>query len=250
MPFLDRFSAQAQQYAQARPAYPAALFQFLTQAAPGHDWAWDCATGNGQAAVALAQVFARVSATDLSAAQLAHAMPHERIHYSVQPAEAVDLPSGALDLVTVAQALHWFDLPRFFAEVQRVLKPGGLFCAWGYSWAEITPAIDRVVEQSIRAPVIHDWAAQNVLLWNGYPALTAGVMPFQPLTPPASTIDLEWNLYQYVAYLRTWSAVRIAIEREGAGFFEHATEALIAVWGQPETVRRVSMPLTMVAGYR
>jgi hypothetical protein len=106
-----------------------------------------------------------------------------------------------------------------------------------------------VVEQAIREPVIHHWAAQNVLLWNGYPALTTGIMPFQPLSLPAYAIELEWNLYQYVAYLRTWSAVRIAIEREGAGFVEQAMEALIAVWGSPETVRRVLMPLTIVAGY-
>jgi ubiquinone/menaquinone biosynthesis C-methylase UbiE len=245
MSFSDHFSEQAKQYAQARPSYPESLIRFVAEAAPGRASAWDCATGSGQAAVALAAHFDQVLATDASAAQIAQAQPHPRVRYSVQPAERVDFPDTSVDALTVAQALHWFDLPAFFAEARRVLRPGGLFCAWGYSWSTVTPAIDAVVQAHILDIIQGAWAPQNALLWDGYRAITP---PFVPVTPPTVTIRLTWSLSQYMAYLETWSAIRQTIQRIGRGFLDEAATNLERVWGSPAHVREVHIPVCVVAG--
>jgi ubiquinone/menaquinone biosynthesis C-methylase UbiE len=245
MTFSDHFSEQAEQYAYARPTYPEALIRFVANAAPGRACAWDCATGSGQAAVALAAHFDQVLATDASAAQIAQAAPHPRVRYVVQPAERVDFPDASVDALTVAQALHWFNLPAFFAEARRVLRPGGLFCAWGYSWSTVTPAIDTVVRERILDRIQGAWAPQNALLWDGYRAIA---LPFTPLTPPEVTIRLAWSLSQYLAYIETWSATRQTIQRIGRGFLDEAATDLERVWGMPETVREIRMPVCIVAG--
>ena len=130
MTFRDHFSTQSAAYAQFRPHYPEALIQYLADLAPARERAWDCATGNGQVAVELARFFTEVVATDASARQLEHATPHERVRYRVLPAEQTDFAPASFDLVTVAQALHWFDLDRFYAEVRRTLRPEGVITVW------------------------------------------------------------------------------------------------------------------------
>lgn len=132
-PFADHFSPQAEQYAQYRPGYPAALFEFLLSQTPGRDHAWDCATGNGQVASELADQFQRVTATDASTAQISHALPNPKIEYRVAVAEDSGLPDHCIDLLTVATAIHWFDLERFYGEVRRVLRPDGMLAVWTYS---------------------------------------------------------------------------------------------------------------------
>jgi ubiquinone/menaquinone biosynthesis C-methylase UbiE len=246
MTFPDHFSAQAEQYAQARPRYPAELIAFVAEAAPGRACAWDCATGSGQAALALAEHFALVYATDASAAQIAQATPHPRVSYAVQPAEQSKLAPASVDALTVAQALHWFDHPAFFAEARRVLKPGGLFCAWGYSWATVTPAIDAVIERSMLAIIADEWAPQNRLLWNGYRGIA---LPFTPMPTPEVTIQVHWNMRQYLAYVQTWSATQRTITRLGQGFLTAAAVELAQVWGPIEHVRTVQMPVCVVAGH-
>lgn len=124
--FQDLFSGVASLYTRFRPRYPSALFEYLASVTPKKDVVWDCATGTGQAAVELAQHFEQVIATDASAEQIANAEQHPRVQYRVSTAEMSGLDSGSIDLITVAQALHWFDLPAFYAEAQRVLKPDGL----------------------------------------------------------------------------------------------------------------------------
>jgi ubiquinone/menaquinone biosynthesis C-methylase UbiE len=245
MPFHDHFSGHAGPYAQARPTYPDALIRFVAASAPERACAWDCATGSGQAAVALAAHFDLVRATDASAAQIAEATPHPRVQYAVQPAERVDFPDASVDALTVAQALHWFDIPTFFAEARRVLRPGGLFCAWGYSWSNVTPAIDAIIRTHILDMIQDAWAPQNALLWDGYRAIA---LPFAPVTPPAVEIQRAWSLGQYLAYLETWSATRQTIQRQGRGFLDEAATAIARVWGSPETVRAVRMPVCILAG--
>src|ERR1043165_5287441 len=124
--FKDHFSTQSQDYARYRPDYPPSLFQWLASLTSAHALAWDVGTGSGQAALALADHYRRVVATDAAEAQLRHAVAHERVTYKGMPAENTDLGNASVDLVTVAQALHWFDFDRFYREVQRVLRPGGL----------------------------------------------------------------------------------------------------------------------------
>ena len=126
----DLFSECANLYPIFRPCYPQALFQWLAVTTPRHERAWDCACGNGQASVDLAEYFQEVIGTDLSGEQLQHAAPHNRVTYRVAVAESSGLPSAQFDLVTVAQALHWFDLKRFYAEVRRVLRPDGVLAVW------------------------------------------------------------------------------------------------------------------------
>jgi SAM-dependent methyltransferase len=147
MSFKDHFSRQASGYAKFRPGYPEELFAYLAKVAPSRQLAWDCGTGNGQAAIGLASVFDRVIATDASEKQIANAQPHERVEYRVAPAENSGIESGTVDLLMVAQALHWFNLDRFYAEARRALKPSGVFAASAYKLLGIEPAIDEIVNR-------------------------------------------------------------------------------------------------------
>jgi SAM-dependent methyltransferase len=243
--FPDHFSQQSDRYAAARPQYPEALFDWIAANAPVTERVWDCGTGNGQAAVSLARVFARVEASDPSGEQIANAIPAPNVRYSVQPAEATDFPDAAFDAVCVAQALHWFDFTRFFAEVRRVLRPNGLFAAWGYGWFQVTPAFDAAFQANVLQPLQADWAPQNALLWNGYVDVP---FPFTRIAAPLFQITCAWNLPQLLNYVATWSAVRRHAERTQTDLLTDTSAALAAHWGAPETVRNVIMPLTVLAG--
>src|ERR671925_337464 len=145
--FEDHFSTQSEQYAQYRPKYPDKIYAYLASIAPGHSLAWDCGTGNGQAAIGLAKYFDKVHATDASAEQISLAYPHEKVDYRVERAEEVSLNDSSVDLITVAVAIHWFNFDEFYREVKRVLKPDGVLAAWTYNSVEISPEIDQLVDQ-------------------------------------------------------------------------------------------------------
>jgi len=245
MSFVDLFSAGADGYAAARPRYPGALFEAVARVAPSLERAWDCACGNGQAALGLAQHFAAVEATDASAEQIAQALPHERVRYSVQPAERTTFPDAHFDAIVIAQALHWFDLPAFFAEAHRVLRAGGVCVAWGYDRFHVTPEFDAAFEQQLRAGLAPYWAPNNALLWNGYRDVP---WPFEPLVLPAASIEAEWTLHELLAYALTWSAARRRIEAEGSAWFDAAAQVLGECWGAPDVARAVRMPLYLRAG--
>lgn len=245
MRFLDHFSDRSDLYAEARPRYPEPLFRFVAECAPDTRHVWDCGTGNGQAAVALARHFDLVSASDASSDQIENATRHARVQYSVQPAEATDYPSGSFDAVCVSQALHWFNIPLFLQEVYRVATPGGLFVAWGYDWFHIAPEIDAAFDQCVMQVIKGDWATQNELLWNGY---TDVDIPFDPIKVPELKIETYWSLYQLLAYVQTWSSVKRYTNRMGDRFMEDAAIALAQLWGDPETGWPVVMPLHIRAG--
>jgi SAM-dependent methyltransferase len=177
----DHFSAHAAHYARHRPSYPPELFAWLAAQSPARELAWDCATGNGQAALALAEHFQRVHATDFSAEQLAQATPHPRVGYLQAPAEASGLAAQSCDLVTVAQALHWFCHERFFAEVRRVLKPGGLFAAWTYTLLHGDPELTEIVRDYSTNTVGAWWPPERRWVDLGYRG-----MPF-----PCADIDVR-----------------------------------------------------------
>lgn len=243
-PFADHFSAHAAAYARARPTYPSALFQWLASVAPAREAAWDCGTGNGQCALGLAEHFDRVLATDASAAQLREAMPHPRVEYRLASAEVSGLPPTSVDLVTVAQALHWFDLPSFYAEAQRVARPGAVIAAWSYGLMTISPEVDEVV-QRIYGETGADWPPERALVDDGYRALP---FPFAPLDAPEFVMRQHWTVSQTVDYVGTWSGVRRYAARTGTDPIAAEFRALTAAWGDASEPREVRWPLALRVG--
>lgn len=242
--FKDHFSGHADEYTRYRPGYPSALFDFLAEIAPGRDRAWDCATGNGQAAVGLAELFAAVEATDASAEQIAKARPHPHVRYRVAPADASGLDAGACDLITVAQALHWLDLESFYAEVRRVAKPDGLIAVWTYSLCVIDPAVDTVTRElyALTGPY---WPPERQHVEAGYTTLA---FPFPELPAPELAMDFDWTLAEYLGYLGTWSGVKRYHASRGEYPLEQIKADMLAAWGNPDARRKVSWPLALRVG--
>lgn len=243
--FKDHFSAQADRYTQFRPRYPRALFEFLAElpAQPGR--AWDCGTGNGQAAMALADFFDEVVATDPSARQIEYAERHPRVEYFVSSAEQSPIRDESVDLVTVAQALHWFDLERFYGEVRRVGRPRAVVAAWGYGLATISPEVDRVVWHLYADILGPYWPPQRRQVEEQY-ATTA--FPFDELPAPEFAMTAQWNLDNLMGYLGTWSSAQKYLERHAASPFSAVQADLAAAWKSPEQVRRVTWPLFVRVG--
>jgi SAM-dependent methyltransferase len=243
--FKDHFSAHAADYAAYRPGYPSALYDWLAQAAPARQLAWDCATGNGQAAVELARRFTRVVASDASAEQLRHAQRADNIEYRVEPAERGSLADRSVDLVTVAQAYHWFDHAAFVAECGRVCAPGGLVAIWCYALARVRPAVDAVVGSLYRGEVGPYWPPERRLVETGYRELT---FPWPEVRTPEFAMTLKWSLPQFEGYLRTWSAVRRCIEAGGADPVERLHRRLQEAWSvEPGKPLQVEWPITLRA---
>jgi SAM-dependent methyltransferase len=240
--FKDHFSRHAAEYAKFRPRYPKKLFRWLGSIAPGRNTAWDCATGNGQAAVELAEVFERVIATDASERQIANAERHPPVEYLVASAEASGLASLSVDLITVAQALHWFDLQRFETEARRVLKPGGIMAAWAYKLAMVSPAIDPIVNHYYSDVVGPYWPAERVLV-EKFEELPFG---FGQIAAPSFEMTADWSVAHLLGYLRTWSATQRFIEAEKRDPLDDVEEKLRRAWG--EEARRVVWPLTVRVG--
>ncbi len=245
MNFEDHFSSLAEQYAQYRPGYPDELFAFLAEQAPDRELAWDCGTGNGQAAVGLANYFSRVVATDASADQIVHAFIHPRVEYRVGLAEQVDLPVASCDLVSVAVAVHWFDHERFYAEVRRVLKPGGVIAVWTYHLPHIQPEIDELVAR-YNGPILAEyWPERIHFLAERYQTLP---FPFEELPTPKFTASTEWSLDHLAGFLASWSAGRRYAEVHGRHPMELIWDALAEHWGPRDRVRRIVWPLYLRLG--
>ncbi len=238
MSFKDHFSTQAATYAKARPTYPPALFAELARLAPGKLLAWDAGTGNGQAAVALAAQFERVVATEPSAAQLAQAVPHARVTYHQSAETAPMLADGSVDLVTVAQAAHWFDRPKFYLEVKRVLRPGGVVALWTYGLCEITPEIDATVYRFYTGQVGPYWPPERHHPETGYRELDFAFAE-QPF--PVAAMELTWTLAEFTAYLRSWSAVARFSKDKGFDPVPAMEAELSTLWGGK--ARKIFWPL-------
>jgi ubiquinone/menaquinone biosynthesis C-methylase UbiE len=245
MTALDLFSDKSNLYAQARPTYPQSLYDFLSSCVADKNKVWDCATGSGQAAIALAELFNEVQATDLSEQQISQATLKDRIIYSVQPAERTNFADNNFDLITVAQAIHWFDFEKFWPEALRVLKPSGIFAAWGYDWLKISPEIDTAIHENILQIIRPYWAKQNQLIWDGYKDIQ---FPFEKITAPKITMNQHWNLPQVLNYIHTWSATRQCMQDRGMEFFDIATKKIEAVWGDARDVKEIAMNLHLYVG--
>ncbi|MBI5783787.1 MAG: class I SAM-dependent methyltransferase [Gammaproteobacteria bacterium] len=245
MSFKDHFSKQADDYAKYRPVYPDALFDYLAAQAPSRGLAWDAGTGSGQAALALAAHFERVIATDPSEAQIRNAVAHPKVVYKVEPAEQTDIPSASVDLIAVAQALHWFDLPRFYAEVRRVLKPKGVLAAWCYGLSEIGAGVDEIVRRYYDETVGPFWPPERVLIEERYRTIP---FPFTELKPPVFHTQADWNLDGYLGYLGTWSATQRYRKQQGSDPLIPLRAELEKVWGDARVARTIKWPIHMRIG--
>ncbi len=239
----DHFSGGAVDYAKFRPGYPTALFDWVAAQTSQHDLAWDCGCGSGQASMPLAERYSRVVGTDLSARQIGEAAAHPRIEYRAAPAEASGLPDGCCDLVAVAQALHWFDFDRFYAEVKRVLKPGGVLAAWTYQLLRFDPGLDEIFEDYYRRVLASWWPAERKWVDAGYRTLP---FPFEEIAAPAFEIRLQWTLDDLLAYLRTWTATRYLAQADNRDPTLPLGEALKPAWG--EGTHEIVWPIAMRVG--
>ena len=226
--FQDHFSQQAANYAQSRPTYPAALFDELARCAPSRGLAWDCGTGNGQAAVALAAHFQGIIATEPSEAQLAAATPHARVTYLRSAELAPTVGDHTVDLVTAAQAAHWFDRAKFYAEAQRVLRPGGVVALWSYWLARVNPEVDPVVDRFYSETTGPYWPPERRHIESRYRDFE---FPFEERPFPALSIVREWTADELAAFLATWSAVDRYRQARGEDPVPAVREELRARWG-------------------
>jgi len=243
--FKDHFSASAADYATFRPKYPAELFDFLASLAERRDCVWDCATGNGQAAVSLADRFERVVATDASGEQIAHATPHPRVSYGVARADESGLDDTSVDLVTVAQALHWLPLDRFFAEVRRVVVPRGVLAVWCYTRPVLDGELDASVLRYYSETCGAYWPADRKLVDEGYRSIT---IPIDEVAAPALDIESHLSLAEFGGYVRTWSATNRLAKAIGRDPVVDLEEELRAMWGRDGERRRVRWPIHVRAG--
>lgn len=239
----DHFSGHAADYAKFRPGYPEALFDWLAGLPANRHRAWDCGCGNGQASRPLAERFDQVHATDLSARQIAEAPPHPRISYRAAPADQSGLPDASVDLITVAQALHWFDFDRFYAEARRVLKPGGVLAAWTYQLLRAEPALDVLLVDFYTRVIGSWWPPERKWVDEGYRTLP---FPFTEIAAPAFEIRLQWQLEDLLAYLRTWTATRYWMQAENCDPTLPLGEALRPLWG--EGSKEIVWPIALRVG--
>lgn len=201
----DNFSAQSSRYAQFRPVYPKEMFDFIFRHAPSFDCAWDCGTGNGQVASVLAGRFARVEATDISRNQIDHAVQMPNINYRVQAVEEAGFPAGYFDLITVAQAVHWFDFDKFFRVVNHCLKPDGILVLIGYSLFRTFSPLDEVIDHFYHNIVGSFWDPERQHVDNAYRTIP---FPFREIEVPEIAMKYQWSKEQFTGYLGTWSAVQ------------------------------------------
>ncbi len=222
------------------------MFDFVAGLAREHHAVLDCGTGNGQAAIGLAGRFDRVFATDPSAEQIRNAAPHERIEYRVARAESSALPDRSVNLVTAAQALHWFDATLFFAEAMRVLARDGAIAVWGYG--------DPVLDSSRLHETVHAfnrgllepyWFPERRLLLEGYRTVP---FPFYEVTAPAFEIRVRWTLAEFAGYLRTWSSTARYVAAHGVDPVTDLETSLARDWGSTESRRLIKWPLYVRAG--
>lgn len=235
----DHFSKIAAQYVRGRMGYPDGLYEFLSSQCEERELAWDCASGSGQAAGDLTRYFENVIASDISAELLELAPVHPRISYRRATAEESGIEDGSVDLLVVAQALHWFDLPRFWQEVRRVLKREGVFAFWGYNWPQVCPAVDLVLE-GLKQEIAPYWPEKSAVLHNCYRSVDP---PFPEIEAPSFEMSVSWTLDQYLAHLRSWSATRYFKERTGGEVVGKYEAAFGEAWGSSE--RPASWPLVL-----
>ena len=238
--FEDHFSGHSEQYAQHRPQYPDEIYAYLASIVPGRSLAWDCGTGNGQAAMGLAKHFDNVYATDASVEQISLAYTHAKVSYHLEPAEHVSLNDSSVDLVTVAVAVHWFNFDEFYREVRRVLKPDGVLAVWTYSFPEVSPEIDMLIHQYYYEILSGYWPERIHYLEEEYKTLP---FPFEEIVAPSFVMKATWDLDQLAGFLDSWSAAQRYKAQKGHHPLESVWEKFLAAWGDENGERLIRWPL-------
>jgi len=239
----DLFSKDSKKYAAFRPTYPQALYDFIMKHVTKNGVAWDCASGNGQVAKDLSDRFDKVYATDHSANQIANAVQKDNIIYSVSPAERTSFAGKQFDLITVGQALHWFDIPAFFNEVRRVSKPGGVVALWGYSLVSINNTIDPVIRHFYTEVIGPYWDKERKLVDDQYKTVE---FPFDKIEVPSFEFSFQWTFDELIGYLSTWSSVQKYIKQNQSDPVEQVIGDIRRLWGEGR--KKVSFPLFVLMG--
>lgn len=242
--FKDLFSKQSKEYAASRPTYPRALFDFVAGLAERRELAWDCATGSGQAAAVLAEYFQKVVASDASAKQIENARAGPNVRFAVFPAEKADLEDASVDLITVAQAIHWFHFDDFYREARRVARNGAVMAAWTYGLHSVSPDVDAVTQRFYKDIIGRYWPKEIRYVESRYEDIP---FPFRQIDAPVFQIELEWSLRDLVGYLYTWSSVQRYMAENGSDPVEKAYPEFEKVWGNTSR-RKVTWPLYLKAG--
>jgi SAM-dependent methyltransferase len=240
----DYFSGHSKVYAAFRPTYPTALYDFILTTVNTKGHAWDCGTGNGQVAQVLAKHFAKVDATDISAQQLANAHASKNTTYHVAPAEKTNFPDHTFDLITVGQALHWFDRDAFFAEVKRVSKPGATLAVWGYATLSISTELDEIIGDFYENIIGPYWDNARRMVEEEYRSIE---FPFQEVKRAKFAIEVDWTPQQLAGYLESWSATQKYIKVHGNNPVPDVMARAGKLWAEGET-RRIKFPVFAITG--
>lgn len=241
----DLFSVQAVDYARYRPSYPNSLLDTVLPFVTNRQVAWDCATGNGQAALLLADHFIRVIATDISEKQLALAKKNEKIDYIICAAEHTPIPANSVDLITVAQAYHWFNFSAFEAEVRRVGKPGSVIAIWAYNLPTTNNSfVNNILEQFYKDITGPYWDPERRYIDEGY---TTVPFNYTVTLETQLSINCKWSAKDMAGYLGSWSAVQHFITDKKYHPFKLIADELNRHW-KPDEIKPVSFPLFLKCG--
>jgi SAM-dependent methyltransferase len=244
--FKDHFSRQSAAYSRYRPGYPPALIEFVAACAPDFGVALDCATGNGQAAVALAERFEAVIAIDASRRQLAQALRHPRVAYVCGTVERLPVTDASVALVVAAQAAHWFQFERFYGECRRVMRAGGVFAAWTYEKFRVDSVVDAIVDRFYTEVVGRYWPPERRYVEEAYRTLP---FPWSELPAPSFEMQTHWDLDEVMGYLGTWSAVqRYKDANDQRDPLPDLRRHLESLWPADGSARPVAWPIHLRVG--
>lgn len=246
MDYIQHFNKQTANYLAFRPNYPDVLYDYLSTLVKIHEYVWDCGTGNGQAAVALAKHFELVIATDINQGQLNVAPKQETIHYVCCAAENSPILDKSIDLITIAQALHWFNFDLFYKEVCRVSKSSAIIAAWCYSLGKFDSALDPIIEK-LYHHILGDeyWPSERRYIDKEYRTIP---FPFDKIASPAFILEKSLMFNQFIGYLNTWSAVKEFQIRNQSNPINLIYKKLESAWGEPSSQHIIRWPLHLLVG--
>lgn len=245
--FKDYFSTKSDAYANYRPKYPATLAEELAKLCYQKDTALDCGCGSGQLSVLLANYFDEVIATDASSQQIENATAHPKVKYKVAPAEAAPLDNHSVDMITVAQAAHWLDLEKFYAEAKRLLKHNGLIALITYQNAILEDEECNLILNRFYGETLDSyWPPERRIVESGYKQLS---FPFREISFPDIEMSDQWNFNLLYGYITTWSAFKAFEKAGGQAEINQFKDSLSTAWSDVERKQKIIWPLSLRVGY-